>query len=610
MAVAVLMLQAFAVQGGAAGGAAEQEAAGLHVSGSPGEVAHALEAEHGVVDVERNQGEAMGAVGGGGGHPGGEGAGLVDALLQHLPILAFPIGGDFPGILRLVELALGGIDAQLPEHALHAEGAGFVGDDGNDALADALVPHQSGQHAHELHGGGIGPLAGALELGGEGFQAGHLQGFPGLAALRDEAAEFLAALAQIDQLRRILLGAVVGDLLQLLVGEGDVEAVPEVLEALQIELLHLMGVVLRFAGVAHSVALDGLGQDDRGFAPVMDGRMVGGIDLERIMPAPVQPVDVVVGEVLDHLQQGFFLAEQAFPHIGAALGLEILEFAIHGLVHALLQEAGLVFGEQRVPKPAPNQLDDIPAGAAEVALQFLNDLAVAAHRPVQALQIAVDHEDEVVQPLPASHRNGAQGFRLVAFPVADEGPDLAVAHRHQAAAVQILHDVRLIDGLQRPQPHAHRGELPVAGHQPRVGIGGQAPALHLLAEAVQLLLGQPPFQEGAGVDAGRGMALEVDEVSRRLAVGGIVGAAEKVVEAHIIQSGRGREGGNMPAQFPRALVGPHHHSQGIPADQGADAPLHEQVAGHQGFPHRRDGVAIGRVDGVGQAGAGSGHAGG
>jgi hypothetical protein len=52
--VAVLVLQAFAVERGAAGGAAEQEAARLHVAGRPGQVADALEAEHRVVDVERH----------------------------------------------------------------------------------------------------------------------------------------------------------------------------------------------------------------------------------------------------------------------------------------------------------------------------------------------------------------------------------------------------------------------------------------------------------------------------------------------------------------------------------------------------------------------------
>jgi hypothetical protein len=38
-------------------------------------------------------------------------------------------------------------------------------------------------------------------------------------------------------------------------------------------------------------------------------------------------------------------------------------------------------------------------GAAEERLQLLDHLAVAAHRAVQALQVAVDHAGEVVQLL-------------------------------------------------------------------------------------------------------------------------------------------------------------------------------------------------------------------
>ncbi len=84
VAVAVFVLQAFAVERGAAGGGAEQEAARAHVAGLPGAVADALEAEHRVVDVERQHRQVVGAVAGGRGHPAGERAGFGDAFLQHL----------------------------------------------------------------------------------------------------------------------------------------------------------------------------------------------------------------------------------------------------------------------------------------------------------------------------------------------------------------------------------------------------------------------------------------------------------------------------------------------------------------------------------------------
>ena len=66
--------------------------------------------------------------------------------------------------------------------------------------------------------------------------------------------------------------------------------------------------------------------------------------------------------------------------------------------------------------------DHVPAGAAEGRFQFLNDAAVAAHRAVQALQIAVDHEDQIVQLLARSQRQRAQRFRLIAFRRRPETP--------------------------------------------------------------------------------------------------------------------------------------------------------------------------------------------
>ena len=102
--MAVLVLQALAVQGGASGGGAEQEAPRLHVARRPSEVADPLEAEHRIEDVEGDQREAVGAVGGGGGQPGGERPRFVDALLQHLAVLGLLVGREFPGVLGLVEL--------------------------------------------------------------------------------------------------------------------------------------------------------------------------------------------------------------------------------------------------------------------------------------------------------------------------------------------------------------------------------------------------------------------------------------------------------------------------------------------------------------------------
>ena len=64
----------------------------------------------------------------------------------------------------------------------------------------------------------------------------------------------------------------------------------------------------------------------------------------------------------------------------------------------------------------------------------------------------------------------------------------------------------------------------------------------LLAEPVQLVLGEPAFEERAGVDARRRVPLE-----EHLVAGfAVVLAVEEVVEADLVQAGRGGVGGDVP----------------------------------------------------------------
>src|SRR5262245_26850859 len=141
MGVPVLVLQALAVQGRAPCGGAEQEAARALVARGPGEVADALHAEHRIEGVERH-GDLVGVtVRSRGGEPGGEGAGLVDALFEDLALLVLAVVHHLVAVGRLVLLALGGEDAELAEHAFHAEGARLVRHDRHDALANLLIPH-------------------------------------------------------------------------------------------------------------------------------------------------------------------------------------------------------------------------------------------------------------------------------------------------------------------------------------------------------------------------------------------------------------------------------------------------------------------------------------
>ena len=71
-------------------------------------------------------------------------------------------------------------------------------------------------------------------------------------------------------------------------------------------------------------------------------------------------------------------------------------------------------------------------GAPEDGLELLDDLAVAAHRAVEALQVAVDDPGQVVELLAAGQRDRAQGLGLVGLAVAEEAP-----HPRAAGVVEV-----------------------------------------------------------------------------------------------------------------------------------------------------------------------------
>src|ERR1700760_211790 len=109
-----------------------------------------------------------------------------------------------------------------------------------------------------------------------------------------------------------------------------------------------------------------------------------------------------------------------FSPIPPGLALVGLEVTVRRDVHQVDQRAVGVLVEQLVPLAAPDHLDDVPAGAPEERLQLLDDLAVAAYRAVQALQVAVDDEREVVQLLARGQADRAERLGLVHLAVAEE----------------------------------------------------------------------------------------------------------------------------------------------------------------------------------------------
>ncbi len=585
--VAVVVLQALTGQRGAAGRGAQDEAPGHLVGGGPQAVTGALEPEHRVEDVDRDHRLAVRGVGRADRGERGGGAGLVDALVQDLARVALLVGEHQLGVHGRVELALRVVDLLRGEHRVHAEGPGLVRDDRHDPLADLLVLGQVLDQPDERHGGGDLLLAGPAPDDVVDLVARQHQRLGLGPPLRQVAAELAAPLHQVADLRRVRPRVVVrrqvGVALQVGVGDRDAQGVPEQLQVVQGHLLHLVGGVAALEVRAEAVALDGVRQDHGGLTGGLHGRLVGRVHLAVVVAAPLEVPDLLVAQLGDQLLGARVAAEEVLPDVGAVVGLVGLVVTVRGDVHEVDQRAVAVGVQQRVPLPAPDHLDHVPAGAAEERLQLLDDLAVAADRAVQPLQVAVDHEGQVVQTLVGGHVHQTARLGLVQLAVPEEGPHPLVGGVLDAPGVQVAVEPGLVDGVHRAQAHGDRGKLPEVRHQPGVRVGrqtGAGPAVRvLLAEAVQVLGGQPALQERPGVDAGGGVALDVDLV----AAARVVLAAEEPVEADLVEGGRGGVGGDVAAD---AHAGPlravHGHGR-VPPDPGPVAALGLLVTGEPGL---------------------------
>ena len=342
--------------------------------------------------------------------------------------------------------------------------------------------------------------------------------------------------------------------------------------------------------LAQRVALDGLGQDHRRLSFVVDGGAVGGVDLAVVVAAALEVPDLLVAHVLDQRLGARVAPEEVLAHVAAVVGLVRLVVTVRGDVHQVHQRAVAVGVQQRVPLAAPHHLDDVPAGSAEERLQLLDDLAVAAHRAVEALQVAVDHEGQVVQALERPDVHQAAAFGFVHLAVAQKAPHVLVGGVLDAPVVQVVVEPRLVDGVERAQAHRHGGEFPEVGHQPRVRIGRQPAAgmTVLLSEAVELVGGQPAFEEGARVNPRGSVALDEYLVP----AAGMRFAAEEVVETDFVER-RGRGvGRNVAAHADSRALGAVHHDGGVPSDPRPEATFDVLVAGEPRFQFGRDGVDV------------------
>jgi hypothetical protein len=271
--------------------------------------------------------------------------------------------------------------------------------------------------------------------------------------------------------------------------------------------------------------------------------------------AAAQAIDLFVRHVRGERAQLGIRPEEVFLIVRAVVRTERLVFAIdHGSETA--QECVLrIAREQEIPLGTPQHFDHVPAGADEERFEFLDDLAIAAHRSVEPLQVTVDHERQVIEILARRERQARNRLRLVHLAVAEHTPHVPVARRCETAMFEVTHEPRVVDRRDRAEPHRTGWELPEVRHQPWMRIGAEAAAADFLAIIRKLLFAQPPLEERAGVHAGRRVRLKEHEVAAPVGSGG----SEKVIESEFEDLRSRRVARDVTAEFPVCLVRTDHH---------------------------------------------------
>ena len=160
-----------------------------------------------------------------------------------------------------------------------------------------------------------------------------------------------------------------------------------------------MCCIARLTAAPHAVSLLGLGED-HGRLPFV--RMCDGIrrvQFAKVMTAAFQGIHLRRGHVRHKLLELRCLIKEVPLIVDTIIGAQSLILPIHGRRELTQQGVMAVTGKQRVPVGSPQHLDDVPARAGEQRLELLDDLAIAAHRAVEPLQVAVDDKNQIVELL-------------------------------------------------------------------------------------------------------------------------------------------------------------------------------------------------------------------
>ena len=202
---------------------------------------------------------------------------------KNLTVLIFAVPHQLFGVLRMIELTDRTVDAELAEHAFHAEGARLVGDDRHDARSHRCVANQRREDAYERHRRRNLALARTLELRVERRERGNRERFGGAAALRQGSVR-RDALFEIAHLWAIIRRPIERNLRDVRVADRHEKAIAECAHRFDVEFLGLMGDVQALSRVAHAVAFDRFGQNDGRCALMIDRGLVRAYTLTGSWP--------------------------------------------------------------------------------------------------------------------------------------------------------------------------------------------------------------------------------------------------------------------------------------------------------------------------------------
>ena len=157
-----------------------------------------------------------------------------------------------------------------------------------------------------------------------------------------------------------------------------------------------MSNVATFARFTESVPFDCLGKNDGRGAFVVHRCFVRRINFFRIVPASVELFELIVRQMLNHLLQ-LRRVEEVLADVRSSFNRILLVLTVDDFAHSANKNSVLISLKKLLPESAPDDFDDVPAGASESSFEFLNDLAVASNRTIETLQIAVHNEGQVVE---------------------------------------------------------------------------------------------------------------------------------------------------------------------------------------------------------------------